>query len=59
MALAHCTQIFVEIYKCKTLIDIIVHFPIIQVICETVAMQQKVIPTAPAFAVTLLVFNRV
>ena len=37
--------------------DIIVYFPTIQVISETVARQRKVIQAAPAFAVILPVFQ--
>ena len=51
--------VFVLIYNFKILTDIIVHSPVIQLICETVAKQRKVIPTAPAFAETLPVFKRV
>ena len=38
--------VFVLIYNFKTSTDIIVHSPVIQLICETVAKQRKVIPTA-------------
>ena len=50
-----------SLFTCTTLTDIILHFQIeiIQVLCETVARQRKVISTAPAFAVTLKVFKRV
>ena len=49
--------IFVQTYKFKTLTNIIVHSPIIQCICEIVAKQRKVIPSA--FAMTLPVLKLV
>ena len=51
--------VVVLIYHFKTFTDIIVRSPVIQLICETVAKQRKVIPTATAFAETLPIFKRV